>query len=365
MPSTPYAATGALRAFLDSGAPEGSTDYTTVVILHGWGWHSANFKKLLPLAKHSNARVVLLNRRDYPGSDPYTSEDLARLAHLASAPRSEESDADAVSFQGARAREVFDYLEDFVRRERVPRAEGSKGGIVLVGWSIGSTLITALLANVGHFPQSADVKLAEYVRRLVLYDASYICYGYAPAPGWWQPLLDITIPETERSARFSEWVTGYFAHGDVFADGASALEFRTPLTEPAPLFTRLSAEELAESTYGPPQEPTGSENLIAQASIGHGTWGKDKDGALYLRDIVEGADDWRRAEVRHVWCDRSVWEMPWGAKLLVEELEGARKVGKPVRDIAFVRVKGANHFAHWDFPEKTLRALLGNETEIE
>ncbi|KAI0648546.1 Alpha/Beta hydrolase protein [Trametes meyenii] len=365
MPGTPSAATGALRAFLDSGAPESSTDYTTVVILHGWGWHGANFKKLIPLAKHSNARVVLLNRRDYPSSDPYTPSDLASLAHLASAPRSEESDADAASFQAARAREVFDYLEDFVRRERIPRPQDGKGGIVLVGWSIGSTLITALLANVGRFPQSADMKLSEYVRRLVLYDASYICYGYTPPPGWWQPLLDSTIPPTERAARFSEWVTGYFAHGDVFTSGAPALEFRAPLADPAPLLTRLTADELAESTYEPPQAPTGSENLIAQACIGHGTWGKDKDGALYLRDAVKGADGWRGVEVRHVWCDRSIWEMPWGAKLLAEELEGARSAGRPVRDITFVRVKGANHFAHWDFPEKTLRAFLGDETEIE
>ena len=28
-----------LCAFKDSGAPEGSTDYTTVVVLHGFVWH--------------------------------------------------------------------------------------------------------------------------------------------------------------------------------------------------------------------------------------------------------------------------------------------------------------------------------------
>ena len=29
-----------LKTFLDSGVPDGSTDYTTLVIIHGWGFHA-------------------------------------------------------------------------------------------------------------------------------------------------------------------------------------------------------------------------------------------------------------------------------------------------------------------------------------
>ncbi|KAI0355227.1 alpha/beta-hydrolase [Trametes cingulata] len=353
-----------IRAFLDSGAPEGSTDYTTVVIIHGWGWHSGSFKKLLQFAKQHNARVVLVNRRDYPGSDPYTPKELATAARLATTPDSPESAEEAEAFMRDRAREVYDFLADFVRRERIPRPQGNAGGLVVVGWSLGSVWITALLANVRLFPET-DVKLSEYVRRVILYDTSYLCFGYAPPPGAYQPLYDASLPDEERVARFSVWITGYYAHGDLTTQGPSALEFRNALADPAPSATRMTPEDLAETTYGPPQGPGGSEGLIARLCLVHGTLTRQKEGAFYPREPVEGASNWSGVEVRQLWCDRSVWEMPWCLKLFTEELEEARKAGKKPRDVVFVRFKGANHFAHWDLPEKTLKAFLGDETEVE
>ena len=42
------------------------------------------FTKLLPLAAQFNARVVLVNRQDYPGAQPFTLEERAedRRAHV-------------------------------------------------------------------------------------------------------------------------------------------------------------------------------------------------------------------------------------------------------------------------------------------
>lgn len=56
---------------------------------------------------------------------------------------------------------------------------------------------------------------------------------------------------------------------------------------------------------------------------------------------MRGASDWRNVPVRHLWGDRSTWEIPWGAKLLDEELEQAKDAGKRVRDpdIVLVRFK--------------------------
>ncbi|KAI0648547.1 Alpha/Beta hydrolase protein [Trametes meyenii] len=355
-----------LRPFHDSGPPEGSADYTTVVIIHGFGWHSGIFKKLLPFAKQSNARFVFVNRRDYPGSEPYSPAELAVLARLATAPKSEEADAEMQEWLRNRAREVHDFLGDFVRRERIPSPQGQTGGLVIVGWSFGSSWITSLLANVGLFPEG-DLKLSEYVRRVVMYDGSYILYGYPPPPDFYEPLFDTTLTEAERIERFSVWVTGHYAHGDVFTRGASALEFRTALADPPPTLTRISPDDIVELTHVPPQEAGGSDALLAEVCLAHQPYGALKDAAFYLRSggPVEGASDWAGVEVRHVWCDRSIWEMPWGVKFIVEELEEARRAGKPIRDLQVVRFKGANHFAHWEMPEKTIRALLGDEAEIE
>ena len=106
----------------------------------------------------------------------------------------------------------------------------------------------------------------------------------------------------------------------------------------------MSAKEYEESTYDPPCAPNGSESLLAGATIMHGVLGPLKDGAFYLRDVPLGAEDWRSVEVRYVWCENSVWEMPLGYHLLSTELEEARKGGKKVRNVSFGLIRGANHF---------------------
>ena len=34
------------------------------------------FKRIIPLAGRHNVRLVIVNRRDYPGSSPYTDEEI-------------------------------------------------------------------------------------------------------------------------------------------------------------------------------------------------------------------------------------------------------------------------------------------------
>ena len=70
----------------------------------------------------------------------------------------------------ARALELYDYLLELVTTGGVLRAQGSTRGIILAGWSMGATWIVALLAHVAEFPVG-EVRLGEYVRRLVLYGA--------------------------------------------------------------------------------------------------------------------------------------------------------------------------------------------------
>ncbi|PIL33253.1 hypothetical protein GSI_04703 [Ganoderma sinense ZZ0214-1] len=132
----------ALSTVLDSGAPDGRTDYTTIVLIHGRVMgQSGTFKKLLPLASGHGVGIIAANRRDYPGSHPYTPEERARLERLAAAsPEAADVRSEAENFLRERGREVYDYLVDLVKREAIPptRAEGddARGGIVLVGWSV-------------------------------------------------------------------------------------------------------------------------------------------------------------------------------------------------------------------------------------
>ncbi|KAH9857419.1 hypothetical protein C2E23DRAFT_686199, partial [Lenzites betulinus] len=344
----------------DSGAPQGSSTYTTIVIVHGYGWHGGNFKKLLPLGQQFNTRVVVINRRDYPGSEEYTPSEKAHLVHLAS--NSPETTQGVVDFMRERAREVYDFLVDFVQRERIPQAvrNGNKGGLIISGWSLGSAYMTALLANVRLFPEG-EVQLSKYMRRMVMYDASSVCFGYPFSMEWYQPLLDPSLTNEGRVERFTTWVTGYFPHGDVFSLGGAALMCNTVLADPTPTYTRITPAELAASTHAPPQLDDGSDRLMVLACITSGAYKVIREQALYPMEKAEGASDWWDVPVRHLWCDKSIWEMTWCAKMLTDEMAEAQSTGKPMREIALVRVEGANHFPHWDMPEKLLHLFLCDE----
>ena len=188
----------------DTGAPGGSLNYTTLVILHGYVWHSgesqivtstdhrlssclvllswrnwsANFTKLVTLARKYNTRLILLNRRGYPGSTPYTDEARATLPD-----RGPDADEEAMEdarrrlqlFLKERAYEILVFLKELVTSDNIPPAQPEKnaGGIVVVGWSYAAVLMTALLEYAPGFP-SDDVELGNYVRRVVSFGESLL-----------------------------------------------------------------------------------------------------------------------------------------------------------------------------------------------
>ncbi|KAI0668266.1 hypothetical protein C8Q78DRAFT_980478 [Trametes maxima] len=358
-----------LHVLHDSGVPNGSSDYTTLVILHGYAWHSGIFSRLSPLAPQHNTRLVLVNRRDYPGARPYDEVDRRLLSSL-----SAEADAAEIAaatqninvWMARRAREVYDLLTELVKNENVPPAapEKTKGGIIVAGWSFGSAWMTALLAHVASFDVN-EVDLSAYVRRVVFLDPAYHTIGLPPpdAPGY-HPLFDPEIPPEDRGRAFSNWVSGYYNHGDTF----ETLQKKTPLQDPPPTLSVLTPEEVARTQCLPPGAPGGSDALLLEIGLKVGVFAALKDSALYLpgrnQDSKRG-DAWPNVEVRHVSCERSVWELPVGTWALKKELETAKQNGKPLRIVKMVLIRGANHFAPWDAPELALRALVGDEDEVQ
>jgi hypothetical protein len=139
----------------------------------------------------------------------------------------------------------------------------------------------------------------------------------------------------------------------------------------------MSPEDLALSFYEPPTlMPEGSDTVILQSGFASGVFSRLREAALFAPQNAVVA--WSDVEFRYVWCDRSVWMMPWGIWAFRAETEQANKDGKYVRTHSVVRMRGANHCvsipftcipvtpltsnvkAHWDEPEKTLRVLLSD-----
>ncbi|KAI1789100.1 hypothetical protein LXA43DRAFT_1155822 [Ganoderma leucocontextum] len=357
-----------LSIFQDSGPPAGSTDYTTVVLLHGFAWHSGIFVKLVPLAAAHNARIVLVNRRDYPGATPFSSEERTILESAAKgATTSDASAAHAQleAFMRERAREVYDTLASFVHGNNIPlsQREENKGGIVLAGWSFGTAWMTAFLAHAPSFSApNSDIELGKYMRRVVFYDNPYLVLGFPPPPDPYNynPLFDPAIPPGDQTRVFSNWVSGYFAHrtgtlalapssssslDEEKQRAASAFEVRTYLAAPPPTLSTLTPEEAASALFPSPGDPGGSDSLLVTGGITSGVFATLREAALAVpRDAR-----WRAVEVRHVWCDRSVWEATWTAWNLRWLFAEAKRSGAPLREITSV---------HWDEPERALVAFL-------
>ncbi|EIM81598.1 alpha/beta-hydrolase [Stereum hirsutum FP-91666 SS1] len=355
-----------LFSIQDTGAPvQDGQSYTTLVIIHGFTWHRGVFSRLLPLAAESNARIVLVNRRDYPDSAPYTEEEHRLL--ISARGSTPEAAADLKEYIKARARELYNFLSKFVTDEDI-----AVDSLVLAGWSFGSAWMLALLTHAATFPVN-DVELDKYIRRVILYDPPYHAIGYDPPEEFYNPLSHPSLAPGEGAKIFPAWVSGYYAHGD----SASELEHRIALAEPTPTILTMSPEDIQAKLHAPPAIPGGSDDLLVVTGIQHGLYDTMRRATLFFanpgvaeaeageeegeEEAVRG--DWKGIELRYIWCDRSVWEVPWGTWALQAELQEARKAGKETRNVVLVRLKGANHFVHWDQPERALRALLADSTE--
>ncbi|KAM5540115.1 hypothetical protein V8D89_006255 [Ganoderma adspersum] len=341
----------------DSGAPEGSTDYTTVVLFHGYAWTSEAFRKMLPLAKASNARLILANRRDYAGAVPFTIKERADLFATAAATKTEPDVArkHVLAWMQERAREVYDLLIRIVSEHKIPlaRPEVNTGGIVVGGWSFGTTLVTALLANLASFPVG-DVDLRKYLRRVVFLDPPDFALGLPVQTP--MPEID-TLPTGTQRTEIALFYSGYFKHGDVDDPATYALTTRLPDSEALPTWSRFTPEDIA-AIYEPlPGDVRGgSDSVLMRAGMAVGAFDALREAALRL-PAGEGSG-WDGVGARHVWGDHSVAAMVWGVHVLRAELEKERKAGRRLRNVTFARVEGGNHIMSWDLPEQTLKAIL-------
>ncbi|EJF62062.1 hypothetical protein DICSQDRAFT_59387 [Dichomitus squalens LYAD-421 SS1] len=345
-----------LGIIADSGAPEGSTDYTTVVLFHGFAWTSDGFRKMLPFAKAKNARIFLVNRRDYPGTTPYSIEERAEVFAAAVQGKTDAEEARKIllPWMKERGREVHDLLVHIVSQHKIPvaRPENNAGGIVVAGWSFGTTLMSALLANVDSFPQG-DVDLRKYLRRVVFLDPPDIALGIPPLPEVASANNETPIALERLVRELSIFYSAYFKHGDV--DKPETYERSTPLADPKPTWYSFTPDELEAIFHPVPGDSRGgSDATLMAAAIPCGVFGVLREQALRKGE----GSGWEAVELRQVWADYSIAPMVWCARELRAEVDKQTKAGAKLRNVSFVRVEGANHVVMWDLPERLLEALL-------
>ncbi len=219
-------------------------------------------------------------------------------------------------------------------------------------------------------------------------DPPYHALGFPPPADPYNPLQDPALDPADRTRVFANWVSGYYVHGDTL----NTLERRRPLTSPPPTLFTLTDADRAAALYPAPGDPGGSDALLLVGGIQSGLFAALFERALALptaqaedNDEDQFTDGWANVEVRNVWCDRSVWEMPWSVWNLRAKLESEKEAGRALRDVTLLRLKGANHFVspmaclqfacslmltrlaqvHWDEPERALAAFLASKSETD
>lgn len=163
--------------------------------------------------------------------------------------------------------------------------------------------------------------------------------GYPLPEEKYHPLEDDTIPPETRALAFSRWVSGYYTHGD----SPSTLQLRTPEEQPLPSIITMSPLDLQTNFFPEIAGPGGSDLLLLNATLAAGVNAAVRKQAFFLA-TEGGNDDWGDIELRYLWCDRSVYEVPWGTWALRNEMEEAQSNSWRMRNIKIARLAGANHF---------------------
>jgi hypothetical protein len=102
----------------------------------------------------------------------------------------------------------------------------------------------------------------------------------------------------------------------------------------------MSETEIATALYYIP-DMSKFPDVIVLLTIRHHLAESLRKRMLYPSDEEES---WASIPLRYIWCDMSVWEMPWGFWKFKEELESARAAGHPFRPTSVFRARGCNHF---------------------
>ncbi|KAI0675556.1 hypothetical protein C8Q78DRAFT_331587 [Trametes maxima] len=317
------------------------------------------FHKLLPFAPRYNARIIVLNRRDYNGATPYTPADRALLPPHSDTPRTDEEEIRSVrqsleTFMRDRARELYEHLQALVVSHNIPPAGSRSGGIVLVGWSLSVVWTTAFLCHVASF-SVGKVELHKYVRRVVLHDPFVLHLGYpVPADDPFNPYFDTSLSQKERNWAFAMWVHAYYGHGNTLDE----LRRRDTLDEPPPTVVTIPTGETPPGVPIPPGAFGGSDSNLVYGCAELGVFGTLRKGTLFPSEDPRGRNHWANVEVLHVWGDHSVWEVPYAVWAVREELCQAKKAGRAIRPVSTLRLRGANHHVSSTHTRVYIRVLI-------
>ncbi|KAJ8086079.1 hypothetical protein PM082_004898 [Marasmius tenuissimus] len=334
-------------AYLDSGVPPGAKTYTTIFAIHGMIFTNLIFEKMLSIAPSKGVRLVAVQRRPFPGSTPFTPQELNVTLTGGS------SDQERAAYAEARGHELANFIDRFIQKFKLPAiGANGQGGSVIWGWSVGALLPVWTIGNAKTLPADVKTRLGANVRSLIIYEAAPLVLGLPMPPQNWSPLVDESVVENRRLPLFAQWSTGYFTHNGV------PFSLKTP-HNPDLLEWVLHTPTVVPTVYNIPLDKF---NKIA-------TFGADAQTDLpilffFAKDLKNGYDNtFKDAETAKIFprMKRGVMQgtlgPAFGAAGLWAIQDDLAASGSSVR-VDYKLVDGGNHFYIWDNPDKTLATVI-------
>ncbi|OJT12824.1 hypothetical protein TRAPUB_10659 [Trametes pubescens] len=406
MPTAPVDDKGTVLYYEDSGAPPGSTNYITVVLIHGTCFHSgtspsivtplhtayshsalaAVYRPMIPFAAERNLRFVLLNLRDYPGSTPYSADDMEDL-HGSTL----ERQVRALQTGGL---EIAAFVRWFIETEDTPpirEVSGSQalvGGVSVLAWSGGTCAAVATFAHADKLPEATRRLFDAHLRSFIMYgayrvsadpgrathrfhrfeDPSVTVVGEARPPGLGALVRNQAAPLDVQVAEFALTIGSYyppFALPDsidpppVYDPPRRAVHLSADPVDPKyiPTITKMGPRVLRDVTY--PEVFTESQHLLW--ALSYDVYRQNLSRALFDCRFDDGSgiltEVWPALRVHVVWCDRSPGDVLWASAVIHVRYKDAEP--KHRRSVEFHKLEDANHFVHWEEPEKFVAFLAG------
>ncbi|TFK38971.1 hypothetical protein BDQ12DRAFT_698364 [Crucibulum laeve] len=308
--------TGIEIAYVDSGAPSTQSSYITIIAIHGMCFTAPVFKRVQVMASRRVVRIVALNRRKYPGSTPFTAEELAvKDAWLAD-----------------RGHEIATFTDIFSRENSLPRISdgGEMGGIILLGWSVGVGEANAAIAYAESLPDAVRTGFTSQIRAL----GAPIMLGLPMPEKNWAPFMVESIPAELCLPAFGQWVTSYFDHGDLSTHALDVLSYVLPSTSHHGTIYSMTKAEQADIIF--------DRKEVVVEGMYMFSFGTQLNFA-YQRAFFDQATDklFPGLKRSHLAGDQTAsWRI---AGLWVVEKEAQNRGRK---DIKCILSKGYNHFMH-------------------
>jgi len=232
------------------------------------------------------------------------------------------------------------FVDELIQSLSLPK----KGGVTVVGWSLGNLFTIAMRASINDVSVTTKQRLKAYTRGFIMFDPPSHILGFPIPPGGYTPLTDHDIPEEARGPAFAKWVSSYYKHGDLSSRDFSQLKQRERDSSKKPTTDTIPLEELLSITdFGP---AVTYETFMVDSEQFSSSFKKWTMEALFDPQIRE---DWGEHPVWFVNCEASFWHAIYASWCLEKEDKNS--------EIKFKSIPGANHFFMWDEPERFMSVM--------